>query len=234
MIKNQPIYVIGFPFRSILVSRSAVYLIMANCRGCAAPLPTNNPRCEYCGVYNDIDLSGGFSYRELSQNQTRFCPHCEIPLSAFKLALTPPLTIDRCRQCFGLFFDLNELARILAEAVTQPQPINRIALDNIAKARFRTGQTGKYVRCPVCRAFMGRSNYGYKSGVVIDRCAAHGIWLDAGELRHLLEWKSAGGEMLMQQRSAPAKINSSSARASRPVIKRSGLLAKLAELFDFQ
>jgi Zn-finger nucleic acid-binding protein len=31
------------------------------------------------------------------------------------------------------------------------------------------------------------------------RCRDHGVWLDAGELRQLLEWARAGGALLDQQ-----------------------------------
>ncbi|MBM4208918.1 MAG: hypothetical protein FJ190_13385 [Gammaproteobacteria bacterium] len=30
----------------------------------------------------------------------------------------------------------------------------------------------------------------------------HGIWLDNGELTHLLEWKKAGGQLLQEEHSA--------------------------------
>jgi Zn-finger nucleic acid-binding protein len=33
----------------------------------------------------------------------------------------------------------------------------------------------------------------------VDQCIIHGIWLDSGELTHLLEWKKAGGQLLHQQ-----------------------------------
>jgi Zn-finger nucleic acid-binding protein len=44
---------------------------------------------------------------------------------------------------------------------------------------------------------MSRVNFGYRSGVVIDRCTNHGIWLDSGEITHLMEWKKAGGSYCM-------------------------------------
>ena len=49
---------------------------------------------------------------------------------------------------------------------------------------------------------MNRVNFGRRSGVVIDQCIKHGIWLDSGELTHLLEWKKAGGQLLQEQHAA--------------------------------
>ncbi len=46
---------------------------------------------------------------------------------------------------------------------------------------------------------MTRINFGTKSGVIIDQCSAHGVWLDGGELRRLLTWRKAGGELLHEQ-----------------------------------
>jgi Zn-finger nucleic acid-binding protein len=36
--------------------------------------------------------------------------------------------------------------------------------------------------CPKCNGVMHPVNYSYSSGIIIDRCADHGIWLDRGEL----------------------------------------------------
>jgi len=52
---------------------------------------------------------------------------------------------------------------------------------------------------------MNRVSFGTKSGVVVDRCKEHGIWLNGGELRHLFEWKKAGGKLLHEQREEEKK-----------------------------
>ena len=36
--------------------------------------------------------------------------------------------------------------------------------------------------CPRCNKPMDTANYNYSSGVVIDKCRDHGIWLDKNEL----------------------------------------------------
>jgi len=52
---------------------------------------------------------------------------------------------------------------------------------------------------------MNRINFGTKSGVIVDRCKEHGVWLDGGELRHLFEWMKAGGKLLQQERQEQLK-----------------------------
>ncbi len=66
---------------------------------------------------------------------------------------------------------------------------------------------------------MSRVNFGYRSGVVIDRCTNHGIWLYSGEITHLMEWKKAGGQLLHDRQIASEtmkrKNNSGTVRGYR-------------------
>jgi Zn-finger nucleic acid-binding protein len=107
--------------------------------------------------------------------------------------------VERCDQCMGLFFDPGELEALLEATVANVFEINRKQLDSIGILRNREyGVT--YIRCPVCTGVMNRVNFGARSGVIVDRCKEHGVWLDGGELRHLFEWMKAGGKLLDQQR----------------------------------
>jgi Zn-finger nucleic acid-binding protein len=51
----------------------------------------------------------------------------------------------------------------------------------------------KYVPCPACKNLMNRSNYGRRSGVVIDTCRNCGVWLDNNELNRILQFVESGG-----------------------------------------
>ena len=42
--------------------------------------------------------------------------------------------------------------------------------------------------CPGCRQDMERYVYAMESGVVIDQCDDHGVWLDDGELARIESW----------------------------------------------
>jgi len=53
--------------------------------------------------------------------------------------------------------------------------------------------TVRYVACPVCKKLMNRSNFAHRSGVVIDSCKGHGVWLEAGELGRALAFIDSGG-----------------------------------------
>jgi Zn-finger nucleic acid-binding protein len=39
---------------------------------------------------------------------------------------------------------------------------------------------------------MARRNFKDRSGVIVDVCTAHGVWLDRGELDALLRFASSG------------------------------------------
>jgi Zn-finger nucleic acid-binding protein len=51
----------------------------------------------------------------------------------------------------------------------------------------------RYVPCPRCERLMNRKNFAQSSGVVLDVCAKHGVWLDRGELERVLGFVSGGG-----------------------------------------
>ncbi|HYS42655.1 MAG TPA: zf-TFIIB domain-containing protein [Geobacteraceae bacterium] len=173
---------------------------MANCSNCSAPLPLNSIQCEFCGSRNDIDLKGVHYYTTHESESDRICPRCNIRLETIDLKMEGKFLIERCEQCLGLFFDPGELEAVLNATVTNVFTINRGELDSI-NAAMRSNDYGvTYIKCPVCSKIMNRVNFGAKSGVIVDRCKDHGVWLDGGELRHLFEWMKAGGKLLDQER----------------------------------
>jgi Zn-finger nucleic acid-binding protein len=159
-------------------------------------------------VRNEIDLKGKYQYSIKTRKSNRICPHCDKPLITIKLDFKESLYIEHCKTCFGLFFDPGEIEALLQNSVSNVFDINLKLLKNINKDRYQKKPV-KYVKCPVCRVLMNRVNYAHKSGVVIDQCKNHGIWVDSGEITHLMEWKKAGGELLDQKtkkRPKPKKV----------------------------
>lgn len=179
---------------------------MANCKSCAAPLPANINRCIYCGVRNDVDLQGKHQYTITTLASDRPCPHCKIVLQTIRLDLKEPFYIERCYSCYGLFFDPGEIEILLESSVSNIFSINTEHIDNINKDRYQKSKKIKYVECPVCHILMNRVNYSHRSGVIIDQCIKHGVWLDNGEITHLMEWKKAGGELLSTKKKQEKKL----------------------------
>ena len=175
---------------------------MANCTNCSAPLPQDSIQCTYCGSHNDTDLAGVHYYTTHELESERTCPRCAVSLKTIDLNIKGRFLIERCEECLGLFFDPNELEALLEATVANVFSINRSQL-TAGKAAIDTSSRGAfYIKCPVCGKIMNRVNFGTNSGVIVDRCKDHGVWLDGGELRHLFEWMKAGGKLLQQEREA--------------------------------
>jgi Zn-finger nucleic acid-binding protein len=173
---------------------------MARCSNCNAPLPEGSIQCVYCGDRNDIDLKGIHYYTTHENDSPRICPRCNIKLKTIDLKINGTFLIERCNECLGLFFDPNELEALLEATVKNVFMIDKNGLDSINLNRPIDQYPVGYIKCPVCSQIMNRINFGTKSGVIVDRCKTHGVWLDGGELRHLMEWMKLGGKLLDQER----------------------------------
>lgn len=173
---------------------------MARCSNCKAPLPPGSLICQYCGNRTDVDLKGVHYYTTHESDTPRICPRCNVKLKTIDLKLNGRFLIERCATCYGLFFDPGELETLLEATVKNVFEIDRAGLEAINEQRKVNQYPISYIKCPVCSQLMNRVNFGVKSGVVVDRCKQHGVWLDGGELRQLFEWMKLGGQLLEQER----------------------------------
>ena len=175
---------------------------MARCQWCTAPLPPRGAVCRYCGRRSDVDLRGIHEYTVAVPASPRTCPACAIPMQTIDLHLGGTFYIERCEKCLSLFFDPNEVETLLEKSSPAVFEIDNRRLNEVSRGTGETAGKIRYYPCPVCRTLMHRVNYGARSGVIVDRCPEHGMWLESGELRRLLEWKKAGGQVFDQRRRA--------------------------------
>lgn len=164
---------------------------MATCQHCSAPLPSNSIICEYCGVRNDIELRPKHSYGLPKSHRT--CPDCLVQLESLDIGKNSRFIIEKCGRCFGLFFDHHELERLLEERLENSYWINHQKLHDLLQHPLHKDKV-IYRRCPECNRLMQRQNYLRRSGVIMDVCNEHGLWLDAGELKQIQEWIALGGK----------------------------------------
>ncbi len=146
--------------------------------------------CNYCGARNGIDLKEDSDYQAQSD---RICPNCQIPLTTHKFTGISNLYIDKCDSCEGIFFDFGELETLLKKETVYKGYKDIRLQESIQNNPLKTDTTIRYKDCPVCGKKMHRLNYQKRSGVIIGKCAEHGFWLDAGELRRIIEWISLEG-----------------------------------------
>lgn len=185
------------------------------CSACGAIAMEADEVCRYCGSgIAPYESPGSLICPECyarNLEDARFCLSCGVafepqqpPASEPELRcpccdrwMTPRevggLEIQECPKCHGLWapedrFDLLvERAAAAHRTRGEGEPISpRVDGGNPAAHRV------EYRRCPVCEALMGRRNYQKRSGVIIDRCPAHGTWLDANELERIAGFVLSG------------------------------------------
>lgn len=169
---------------------------MASCQHCHAPLPHGQILCKYCGAANDIDLSGLHYYTTHRPEQTRLCPGCRAVMETLDLGSGKGhFLVERCPACSGLFFDPGELDTLVAQKVRAVFSIDHKTLSSLRESAQASSAPVCYRPCPICGTLMNRENFGEISGVIVDTCRGHGVYLDAGELQQIMQWVRAGGAM---------------------------------------
>jgi Zn-finger nucleic acid-binding protein len=106
------------------------------------------------------------------------CPACHIPLIVVE---REGIEVDWCLECKGLWFDEGELELLGQKAgrKLESEDLGRRDGDEVGPGDRK---------CPRCRRRMQRLSLGTATGsdVEVDRCDAHGLWLDHGELGRVI------------------------------------------------
>ena len=144
----------------------------------------------------------GTPYRPLpatpKPNQARTgidCPGCGSPM---EVTFERGVEIHRCVGCAGLWLDPGELESMVEDP----------GLVQADVATLRSGMKDvqvpsapvRYRKCPRCQAVMTRRNFGSHSGVIVDECRKHGIYLDPGEFEAIETFIQLGGLALEKSR----------------------------------
>ena len=162
--------------------------------------------CFFCGhrIEGDIDrkCSGCGAYRETAPDKRVHarCPRChDVRLSPFALG---PVALHVCGRCKGSFLPAAEwdalletfagehLPDVLLPDETGPgsaplQPYRDVMVEQAGTRA--TDDLAQPVRCPTCEDDMERLEFAGISGITIDVCRSHGVWLDAGEIEAVIE-----------------------------------------------
>ncbi len=124
------------------------------------------------------------------EGQPFLCPKCHDPLF---VGFDHDVEVDICQKCKGLWVDVireKDLLEMKPEVFTIDE-LKR--LRKLYQPLPRSEKSSGYVPCPVCRILMWRRNWGSYSGVIVDRCEAHGTWYDDQEVEKLREFVKLGG-----------------------------------------
>ena len=115
----------------------------------------------------------------------RYCPAChEVVMMKFR-DQTTSLEIDSCPECYGLWFDREELKLIFQSPGLSRQILEEGASERLLSPEKDVGRERSERACPVCDE---QPLFASKLGnTQIDYCLkCHGIWLDRSELEELV------------------------------------------------
>lgn len=166
------------------------------CSFCSAPLPRKGLVCGYCGQRNALNLNALSKVEIQSKDTSHKCPSCDVTFDNINIGSKERILIQRCDDCDGLFLTEEILGELVQSQAAIKDKIDLHILRFVKDHPRPEKETViKYKKCPVCDITMQRLNYRSVSGVIVDKCHKHGIWLDAGELLQLYEWKKVGGDI---------------------------------------
>ena len=122
------------------------------------------------------------------------CPRCR---SAMRSRTVGSTSLVECTNCGGLWVAQQDLERI-CEKADEEELVSRALAGSQPAHPVDPTRGPTYLPCPTCSDLMVRRNFGGSSGILIDVCRGHGVWLDHRELERILEFVRKGG--LMQAR----------------------------------
>ncbi len=137
-----------------------------------------NPKAAYCPF-----CGGSIPVAPINNNPV--CPRCNTALETHN---NDNIETDICPDCGGIWLDKGDFKMATAESnVYRSFKLTREYIRPPIDSDFN------YINCIRCGKLMLRENFKRISGVMIDRCGRHGVWLDAGELEKIRHFIADGG-----------------------------------------
>ena len=140
---------------------------MMQCSNCQHKFNKALSYCPYCGQENNS--------RNTDPDTKALCPRCNIALEITNLRDNE---LDICPSCHGMWLDTMEFKHLISKRDVYDD-------DSVSKTFQKKAipkKEIKYLPCPRCKNLMIKQNFKKVSGVIIDLCRLHGVWLNAGEL----------------------------------------------------
>jgi Zn-finger nucleic acid-binding protein len=155
--------------------------ISSICPGCWSRLPARAKHCLECGLAIEPQ-----ALQALPASSR--CPRCK---SALRSRIVDGHPIVECGSCAGLWLAPHALDRMCER--TEEESLSERALRAPPPAGKLAPEVVRYLPCVVCGELMLRRNFATCSGVIVDVCKEHGVWLDPGELERILAFVRDGG-----------------------------------------
>jgi Zn-finger nucleic acid-binding protein len=129
-------------------------------------------------------------YREADSGDRFRCPRCRESDAWLDEIALAERTVHECHRCRGLWVSKEVFTDALIETELQN------AVFAVEHGHEPRPELEERIRCPVCRLEMARAEFGHLSGVLVDACRHHGVWLDPTELSRIIKYvmeRQAGG-----------------------------------------
>jgi Zn-finger nucleic acid-binding protein len=151
------------------------------CPKCWSRLPARAKFCLDCGLAIEPQALTALP-------ASSACPRCK---SALRSRAVESCSIVECSVCAGLWLTPGMLDG-LCERADEAGFASRTLSSGPPTAAI-DAQRVAYLPCAMCKELMLRKNFAGVSGVIVDSCKHHGVWLDYGELEKILAFVRAGG-----------------------------------------
>jgi Zn-finger nucleic acid-binding protein/ribosomal protein L40E len=153
------------------------------CPECLARNPESGAFCTGCGTEF-------LPQAPAADAPPKACPGCEAALVQQRVR---DVWLLACSVCDGLWIPAAHFDDLVKRAVAiEPEASRGLGAAPRPSAAALDTQV-VYRRCPECRQFMTRKNFGQRSGIIVDWCGTHGTWCDADELAQVAAFVAGGG-----------------------------------------
>lgn len=106
------------------------------------------------------------------------------------------VVVDQCPDGHGVWLDATELSNLVNVQEVEHTDAERQAAQAARDTNPEALRSESSRNCPKCGVAMEKVNYDEWSGIVIDSCYDHGVWLDQGELDRIESWMEGSDEAL--------------------------------------
>lgn len=186
-----------------------------HCEACGAARTDAKSACNYCGATPVADsarmsLVCPFCFHRTPKG-SKFCSSCGETIHAAQLdmktgkhacprCVKPKLVnrkvgafvVDECPGCSGMWVEYETFNRLVDQQAAREETHVKGSRQGGPKKSQLTEKVA-YIKCPACRRMMNRFNFARVSGVIVDECHEHGVWLDSDELEKIAAYVSSGG-----------------------------------------
>lgn len=120
----------------------------------------------------------------------RDCPRCAGKLRVRSLG---SVNVTECASCLGFWLTPEAFQGVTDTAKRGGGETEQLVTGNQEQAREQAPDEMRYIPCLKCGQLMQRRQYTENkrmSGVIIDMCRGHGVWLDHSEIESILDFLS--------------------------------------------